>query len=60
MALVFNNQTMRRANQPKPHIARVGGYWRVSPWKFGMRDYYSRAHAWVTKRNIAERAGVAN
>lgn len=47
----FNNATMRRAQQTKPHIAKIGGYWRVSPWKPATRDLYYEAHAYVTRLN---------
>lgn len=47
----FNNATMRRAQQTKPHIAKIGGYWRVSPWKPATRDLYYEAHAYVARLN---------
>lgn len=47
----FDNATMRRAQQAKPHIAKIGGYWRVSPWKPATRDLYYAAHAYVARLN---------
>lgn len=47
----FNNATMRRAQQAKPHIAKIGGHWRVSPWKPATRDLYYEAHAYVARLN---------
>ena len=52
----FYNATMRRAQQTKPHIAKIGGYWRVTPWKPGTGDLYYKAHMWAARLN----AGVAN
>lgn len=63
----FCNKTMRRANQTKPHIAYINGYWRVSPWKPGTGSLYYNAHGWVNYRNYrlgcerdrAQESGVA-
>ena len=47
----FSNATMRRTQQAKPHIAKIGGHWRVSPWKPATRDLYYEAHAYVARLN---------
>lgn len=54
----FSNKTMRRAAQTKPHIAKIGGFWRVTPWKSGTGSLYYQAHVWAARMNAY--AGVAN
>lgn len=54
----FDNKTMRRADQTKPHIAKIGGFWRVTPWKSGTGSLYYQAHVWAARMNAY--AGVAN
>lgn len=58
---MFSNQTMRQPKQGKPHIARVAGYWRVSPLHADNEPVYYEAHRWAARRNRAEhKTGVAN
>lgn len=51
----FSNQTMRQPVPGKPHIALIGGFWRVSPE--AKRDRYkhpgrwSEAHYFTTRLN---------
>lgn len=59
----FSNQTMRQPKEGKPHIARIAGYWRVSPWRRDTASLYYEAHRWAVWRNRIEanaKAGVAN
>lgn len=47
----FDNSTIRERTPNKPHIAFVGGYWRVSTWKRGTGDLYYKAHAFIRRLN---------
>lgn len=53
----FTNATMREPTPGKPHIALIGGWWRVSPWKRGTGALYYEAHAFARRLNNARPFG---